>query len=365
MGRVQPFPSVSPLVELQTRQESSGGQGTPPVSPILAPAAIYLSGLAPITRTTSRGRLDTLAALMLPGSDATTFPWHQLTYRETAQVRAVLEARYHYRTANNFLYCLRGILRECFNLGLLSSDAYARAIAFQTIKGSSLPAGRYVEPEEWQRFFANLADDRTPLGARDLAMFAVLRATGMRRAELLGMEVEDANLRDMTFQVVGKGNKAREVAADVWIRPFLETWLRLRGSRVGALFCAVYRNGHVDPECKPLSPSNLHVVLQQRVKQAGVPRFSLHDFRRAMATNLWDADVNPKAICDQGGWERVETAMRYDRRPKQRIRKAVTNIPSPFEARDDAKYDAEYDRGLTGKPSPWIPDEGDMEMEDS
>jgi integrase len=161
-------------------------------------------------------------------------------------------------------------------------------------------------------------------------MFAVLRATGIRKAELLGIEVEDYAHRDMTFQVLGKGNKQREVAADEWIRPLLESWLRLRGTRPGALFCAVYRNGHVDPECKPLSPSNLHIVLNQRVRNAGLPKFSLHDFRRNMATDLFDADVHIKAIMDQGGWERAETAARYDRRPKQRMRKAVTNIPSPF-----------------------------------
>jgi len=325
MGQVTALPSVRsdvPLVQLQTSQGD--------IQPILAPATIYLSGLAPITRTTARGRLDTLAELILPGSDGTTFPWQQLTYRETAQVRAVLESRYQYRTANNFIYVLRGVLRECFNLGLMSSDGYHRAVAVQPIKGHSLPAGRYVEADQWQQFFANLAADKTPLGSRDMAMFAVLRATGMRKSELLGMEVEDYAPRDMTFSVVGKGNKAREVAADEWIRPFLEAWLRLRGTRPGALFVAVYRNGHVGPECKPLSPSDLHVVLQERVKQAGVPRFSLHDFRRNMATDLFDADVNIKAIMDQGGWERAETAARYDRRPKQRMRKAVTNIPSPF-----------------------------------
>ena len=117
------------------------------ISPILPPASVYLARHAPVTRQCARGRLDTLASLMLPGSDSTTFPWPELPYRETAQVRAALESRFHYRTANNHLYVLRGILRECFNLGLMTSDAYHRAIAFQPIKGHSLPAGRYVEPE--------------------------------------------------------------------------------------------------------------------------------------------------------------------------------------------------------------------------
>ncbi len=266
----------------------------------------------------------------MPGADATSFPWHQLRYEDCVQVRVMLEARYHYQTANNYLYVMKGILRECWKLGLMSADAYHRAVAVKSIKGISLPAGRHVERGEWQKFFANLGADTTPLGIRDLAMFSVLRATGIRKAELLGLEVEDINIREMTFVVLGKGNKQREVAADEWVRAPLLAWLHLRGTRDGALFCAVYRNGHVHPEHKPLSPSALHLILMQRIKQAGIPKFSLHDFRRTMATDLFDADVHIKAVMDQGGWARAETAARYDRRPKARMKLAMKNIPNPL-----------------------------------
>jgi integrase len=316
----------SPLVQLQTSQEDNPSN----LSPIQAPAAVYLANLAPVTRTSNRGRLDTLADILMPGSDGATFPWHRLRYHDGIQLRAVLESRYHFQTANNYLYVLRGILRECWKLGLMSTDAYHRAVAVPPIKGTSLPAGRYVTAEEWERFFRTLAADRTPLGVRDLAMFGTLRATGIRKSELLGVEVDDYNPREMTFTVTGKGNKQREVAADEWIRPLLEGWLRVRGPRPGALFCAVYRNGHVDPEHKHLSPSNLHVVLYRRIHEAGIPRFSLHDFRRNMATDLFDADVHIKTVMDQGGWERPETAMRYDRRPKARLKAAVANVRNPL-----------------------------------
>jgi integrase/recombinase XerD len=329
LAQVTALPSAAlrpPLVQFQTGQDDNPSN----LTPLQAPAAVYLANLAPVTRTSNRGRLETLADLFMPGSDAVTFPWHKVRYEHCVQVRSILASRYHYQTANNYLYVLRGILRECWRLGLMSTDAYHRAVAVAPIKGTSLPAGRYVTPEEWERFFRNLVEDRTPLGARDLAMFAVLRATGIRKSELLGMEVDDYNPRDMTFTVTGKGNKQREVAADEWIRPLLEMWLRIRGPRPGALFCAVYRNGHIDPEHKNLSPSNLHVVLYRRIAEAGIQKFSLHDFRRNMATDLFDADVHIKTIMDQGGWERAETAMRYDRRPKSRMKAAVAHVRNPL-----------------------------------
>jgi integrase/recombinase XerD len=332
LAEVSAFPS-----ERFARSTRAGGFVQEPESraiptPIQSPVAIYLAGLAPATRPSNRLRLDAIAGLLQPGTDATAFPWHELRYEDCVQLRVILQSRHKFQTANNYLYVLRGILRECWKLGLMSTDAYHRAVAVEPIKGVSLPAGRYVQRDEWAAFFRTLRADPTPLGIRDLAIFAVLRATGVRKAELLAMEVEDFNPREMTFYVIGKGNKQREVAADDWAREPLMAWLRLRGTRAGAMFCAVYRNGHVDPEHKPLSPSSLHLVLMQRIRQAGIPKFSLHDFRRNMATDLFDADVHIKAIMDQGGWSRAETAARYDvKRGQARIKAAMRNIPNPLD----------------------------------
>jgi hypothetical protein len=79
----------------------------------------------------------------------------------------MLESRYRHATGNNYLYVLRGILRECWKLGLMNVDAYHRASAVKPIKGISLPTGRYVERDEWRKFFANLRADTTPFGTRD------------------------------------------------------------------------------------------------------------------------------------------------------------------------------------------------------
>jgi len=295
MAQVTPFPSFPSArfdASNYTGTERVGTESRSNLTPIQSPAAVYLARLAPATRNCNRYRLDTLADLLAPGTDGATFPWHRLRYQDCIGVRVILEARYHYQTGNNYLYVLRGVLRECWKLGLMSTDDYQRAVTVEPIKGYSLPAGRYVEPKEWGAFFRVLKEDATPIGVRDLAMFGTLRATGIRKSELMGIDIEDYHPQDVTFMVLGKGNKERRVAAHEWLREPLQTWLRLRGGLPSALFCAVYKNGHVDREHKPLSSSALHLVLQQRVRQAGIPRFSLHDFRWNMATDLFDAEVH-------------------------------------------------------------------------
>ncbi|MDP9372836.1 MAG: hypothetical protein M3Q65_10385, partial [Chloroflexota bacterium] len=60
--------------------------GLPPTAtasatPARHPAAVYLAGLAPGSRRTMRGALETLATLLSGGRHtAATLPWHALRY---------------------------------------------------------------------------------------------------------------------------------------------------------------------------------------------------------------------------------------------------------------------------------------------
>jgi hypothetical protein len=123
----------------------------------------------------------------MPGSDATKFPWHKLRHQDRVHVRAIAESRHRYQTANNYLYVLRGIRRECWKLGLTSTDAYHRAVSVAPVKGASLPAGRWVTPRNG---CGSSVPSRPSLRRSAFVTwqcsFAVLRATGIRKARLPG-----------------------------------------------------------------------------------------------------------------------------------------------------------------------------------
>ena len=69
-------------------------------------------------------------------------------------------------------------------------------------------------------------DVNTALGLRDRAMLEVLYATGLRVSELVGLRIEQVNLRQGVLRVVGKGDRERLVPlgepAVEWIEMFLE-----------------------------------------------------------------------------------------------------------------------------------------------
>jgi len=84
--------------------------------------------------------------------------------------------------------------------------------------------------------------DEGPVGLRDLALLELLYATGIRVAELAGLDVDDVDRERHVVRVLGKGSKERVVpfggpaadALDDWVRQTRETGeLRLQTEQMG------------------------------------------------------------------------------------------------------------------------------------
>jgi len=72
-----------------------------------------------------------------------------------------------------------------------------------------------------------------PLGLRDRAMLEFLLPPAARRAELVGLNVDDLDLPGLTTRVIGKRNKERVVCFGEPCRDVLEAYLG--GAREGLL----------------------------------------------------------------------------------------------------------------------------------
>ncbi len=73
-----------------------------------------------------------------------------------------------------------------------------------------------------------------PLGLRDRTMLEVLYACGLRVSELVGLTLEQVNLRQGVVKVFGKGSKERLVPLGEEAIGWLERYLReARGDLLG------------------------------------------------------------------------------------------------------------------------------------
>ena len=299
------------------------------------PAAVYLARLAPGSRRTMSEALDTVAGILTSNRcDKQSLDWSALRYQHTAAVRAVLADLYAPATANKMLAALRGVLRETWRLGLVSAEDYHRAADLPSVRGTTAPRGRALDEDELAQLFARCALDKSPAGLRDAAMLAVLYGCGLRRSELVGLDVADYATKDGALRIrSGKGNKARTNYATGGVRTAVDAWLKVRDKVPGPLFCPVNKSGKIT--YRRLTDQAVRKMLLNRAREAGVEHFSPHDLRRTMIGDLLDAGADISTVQRLAGHANVTTTARYDRRGEAAKRKAAGLLHVPITAKSD------------------------------
>lgn len=294
------------------------------------PGFVYLASLASGSRRTMRQALDVIAGIVSGGVlDAETMRWDALRYTHTTAVRSVLAERYAPSTANKMLAALRGVLKEAWRLGLMDAETYRRASDLPGIRGERLPRGRALTTGELRSLFRVCGDDPTPAGARDAAMLAVLYGSGLRRSELVSLDLSDYEPENGAVTVrQGKGRKDRLAYAANGASLALNAWLNVRGSKPGALFLPIDKGGTIHH--RRLTDQAVLVVLRKRATQAEVARFSPHDLRRSFISDLLDQGADLSTVQQLAGHASVTTTQRYDRRGERTKRKAADLLHVPY-----------------------------------
>jgi site-specific recombinase XerD len=292
------------------------------------PAAVYLAGLSAGSRRTMLGALNTVAQLGLGDENATAWdvPWHRLRFQHTQAVRSALAEKYAHTTANRILSALRGVLKAAWKLGLMSAEDYQKAASVESVRGETVPAGRALSGGE----LAGLLDtcELEPLGIRDAAILSLLYGCGLRRAELVDLQLGDYIKEENELIVRGKGNKQRAVPVGNAALA-LADWLAIRGEETGPLFWGLgnrNRRGR-------LTDQAIYNMLRKRAGLAGVSRLSPHDFRRTFVGDLLDAGADIVTVQKMAGHADPATTSRYDRRGKRAQHKAASLLHVPYRQR--------------------------------
>lgn len=301
------------------------------------PYLTYVSSLpSDESKRVMRGCLDRLAGLMLEREPAPWLgqgvPWWRLEYAHTSSLRArLLETGWSPSYVNLHLTALRRVLEEAWRLGLMGAEDYHRAREVKNARGSRLPVGRSIAEQEIAALLEVCLADSSLAGVRDAALVAVLQSTGSRRAEVASLKDGDYDPGSRDLTVIGKGDKQRivhlhEVAAD-----YLGAWLSRDERPRGALFCPINRWGA--PVSRHLTGKAVGDIVGRRRREAKLPPMSAHDFRRTLAGELLDLDVDLARVQQLLGHASPITTSRYDRRPVKQRRAAIDllTLPRPEE----------------------------------
>lgn len=288
------------------------------------PADLYLNSLARGSRPAMGHALNVMAAIASEGrADAQTFDWAVLTFADTARIRAELASQYAPATANKMLSALRGVLKNAWRLGLMEAEQYQRAIDLKPVTGQSLPAGRAIEFAEIEALVKACGQLR---GARNAAIIGMMYS-GLRRAEVVALNVSDLDLSENRVTVIGKRRKKRLVPLMPGVDAALKRWLALRGDWAGALFVRILRGERLQKQ--RLTTRAINYILDELVAEAGVQSTTPHDFRRTFISDLLDAGADIATVADLAGHSNIQTTRRYDRRGERARRRAMDLLHLP------------------------------------
>lgn len=156
-------------------------------------------------------------------------------------------------------------------------------------------------------------DTSKAVGARDLAVLAVMLDAGLRASEVCRLQLADCDLERGLVLVVVKGGQQRFGALSAHTRAIVAQWIghreRLALEGEGALFVALRSSGRG----RALTREGLGCLCRRLAGRAGVPHFSPHALRRTFATLAIANGASTRVVQMAGGWSNIGQVERYSR----------------------------------------------------
>ena len=206
------------------------------------------------------------------------------------------------RSISRRLSAVRSFFAHLVHEGVLQANV---AVNVQAPKPSRrLPAA--LDADQVSRLLERSGDDA--MIVRDRAMFELMYSSGLRLAELVGLDLGDIDLGDRTVRVTGKGAKMRILPIGAQAIDALRQWLLVRRQMSGALEQALF----VSRRGNRLAPRSVQDRLGRWGQQQGLPvRVHPHMLRHSFASHMLESSGNLRAVQELLGHSSISTTQIY------------------------------------------------------
>ena len=221
---------------------------------------------------------------------------------------------------------IRAFSAACFRKGLNPKSIQRRLSAGRSFfrylmrekEVSKNPITSVAAPKAGKRLPGNLDADRMarlldipgdgPLVDRDRAILELLYSSGLRLAELVGLNLGDVDMQDATVRVTGKGNKDRIVPVGRFALQALRQWstsrVQLANVDEKALFVS-NRGGRI-------SPRSVQARVKHWAKRQGIDaNVYPHLFRHSFATHVLESSHDLRGVQELLGHANISTTQVY------------------------------------------------------
>jgi integrase/recombinase XerC len=220
---------------------------------------------------------------------------------------------------------IRAFLARLHREGLRKSSAARKLASLRTFfrylcregRLATNPARALLAPRQDRRIPVRLEEadvaalldlpGSAPPAVRGRAILELLYGTGIRCAELVGLDTSDVDLGTRMARVLGKGSKERVVPFGGRAAEAVRAWLAVRSSwPVAGQALFINRRGG------RLTDRSVRKLVATRVRAVALAqRVSPHTLRHSFATHLLERGADLRAIQELLGHASLSTTQRY------------------------------------------------------
>lgn len=190
--------------------------------------------------------------------------------------------------------------------------------------GRTLP--KVVSRESLSQIFESLelkALSDNPSGIRDLLVFEILYATGIRVSELVGLDLDSIDYSRNLMRVLGKGNKQRMVPFGLPARDALDHWIQIgrpafaNEKATSALL--------INSRGQRVGVRQVYSLVAKYLEETPTGAAGPHSLRHSAATHLLDGGADLRAVQELLGHASLGTTQIYTHVSIERLREGYQN----------------------------------------
>lgn len=224
--------------------------------------------------------------------------YYEPTYKDTARTAT---------TQNQVLGTIKHFFKFLKQQGVIARNP---ALEVEYARQPDALPRNILTPEEARKII-EAPDVQTLIGYRDRTLLEVLYATGIRKNELMSLNVADVNLEEELLRINnGKGGRDRVVPLSGIACSFLESYIKgvrpelLKGNKSKRLFISLL--------AQPMARNTVGGVIEKYARKAKIKKHvTCHLWRHTCATHLLKNNANLRHVQEMLGHRSLATTERY------------------------------------------------------